>query len=99
RAGGTAAGPPRAAPKGAPPRPPRTGRRRAAAGAAGGVAVAKWVAGAAVMRIVVDGAQGSFLHVELAQNDRTLCSKPAHDLRIGAGRRMCAAEAIAGRHA
>src|SRR5262249_35638909 len=77
----------------------RHGSRRATARAPGSVAIAKWVAGASVMRIVVDGAQGAFLHVELAQDQGAVRPEPTHDLRIGAGERMGAAKTIAGRQA
>jgi hypothetical protein len=35
-----------------------------------------------MVRVIVDGAEGAFLHIELAQNHGTLGSEPAHDLRI-----------------
>ena len=52
-----------------------------------------------MMRVVVDGAQCAFLHVELAENHDTGTAQSADHLRIGINDMVCAAETVGGRNA
>src|SRR5215831_10032537 len=73
------------------------GGRRATARAAGRVTVTIRICCASKMRVVVDSAKRTFLHVELAENHSACGSQALNHSGIGTGRSVYATETVGGR--